>query len=200
MTFIEAFDKIKAKMPKTAKGTEGHLAIQVNLIDEDAGGAFYIEATDGKLAIEPYDYRDRDAMFTVLTDDLLKIVTGKLAYDKAVAEGKLFVEGDTERAAEVKKWIAKPAKKPAAKKPAAKKTEPKKTAAKAEVKKPEAKKAETKKPEVKKAAAPKVEAKKPAATKAAAKKPVVKQAAAPKPAAKKPEEKKPATPKNKTKK
>ena len=203
MTFIEAFEKIKAKLPKTAKGTEGHLAIQVNLIDEDAKGAFYMEASEGKLAVEPYDYRDRDAMFTALTDDFFKIVTGKLDYDKAVADGKLAVGGNAERAAEFKKWIAKPAapKKPAAKKPAAKKAEPKKTEPKkAEPKKAELKKAETKKVEVKKAE-PKKAAPKKVAAKPAAKKPEPKAVEAPKPVEKAVEEKKPAAaPKAKTKK
>ena len=119
MAFEDAFAKIKkAIKTKKVKDIEGHLAVQINLTDEDASGILYMEVADNNLNIEPYDYYDRDAMFIVSSDDFVNIMTGKLDYDKAIEEGILKVEGDTLRASELKKVI----KKPAAKKTAAAKT------------------------------------------------------------------------------
>jgi hypothetical protein len=110
----------------------------------------------------------------------LKVAAVKAANKAAPAKKEALM------ALEKKSSPAKPAKKPAAKKPVAKKVVAKKpaakkaVAAKAAAKKPVAKKAVAKKPVAKKAVA-----KKPAVKKAVAKKPVVKKAVAKKPAAKK---------------
>ena len=40
-----------------------HLAYQFNITGE-AEGIFYAEVKEGKLYVEPYEYFDRDAMFT----------------------------------------------------------------------------------------------------------------------------------------
>ena len=110
MTYLEAFEKIKKTLKnQKADNIEGHLALQVNLTDEDAGGIFYIEVIDHKLYIEPYDFFDRDAMLIVSVDDFLKIMTSKLEYEKAIEDGVLSVYGNLERAAEIKKLIKKPA-------------------------------------------------------------------------------------------
>ncbi len=146
MTFIEAYSKIKTAL-KTAKAdkVEGHLAIQVNLTDADASGILYLEVSDGKLYVEPYDYFDHDAMITVEWKNFVDIMTGKLDFDKAIEEDVMSVYGNTDRAMELKKIV----KKPAAKKPATTKTEPK-TTQKAEAAKPAAKKTAAKKAPAKK--------------------------------------------------
>lgn len=122
MTYQEAFDALRpAFKAARAKSIAGHLALQINLTDEDAHGVFYVEVTDGKLAVEPYDYRDRDAMLLVNSADLLAILTAKLSLEKALADDRLVIEGDVTRAMELARFVVKPAaKKPAAKKPAAK--------------------------------------------------------------------------------
>ncbi len=174
MTFIEAFDKIKASM-KDAKADKkiGHLAIQVNINDPDASGICYIEVNNGKVFVEPYDYYDRDAIIHVSHKTLVDIMKGKLTFEKAVTENMLTVEGDYNSAVLLKTLV----KKPAAKKPAAKKTPAKKAPAKAAEKKAEVK-AEEKK-------APAKTREKPAAKKETAKKaPTAKKPAA-KPAEKK---------------
>ncbi len=109
MTYIEAFETIK-KTLKTAKADkiEGHLAVQVNLTDNDAGGILYLEVIDKRLRIEPYDYFDRDAMFMVSLTDFINIMTSKIDFDKAVEDGTLCIYGDLEKANEVKKLIKKP--------------------------------------------------------------------------------------------
>ena len=145
MTYQEAFDWLRPAFKATkAKSIEGHLALQINLTDEDAHGVFYVEVTDGKLAVEPYDYRDRNAMLLVHSADLRAILTGKLTIEEAMADDRLVIEGDVARAMEIAKFVTKPApRKPAAKKapakaPAAEKKAP---AKKAPAKKAPAKKA-----------------------------------------------------------
>lgn len=148
MTFIEAYSKIKTAL-KTAKAdtVEGHLAIQINLTDADASGILYLEVTDGKLYVEPYDYFDHDAMITVEWKNFVDIMTGKLDFDKAIEEDVISIYGNFEKAMELKKIV----KKPTPRKPAAKKTEPKtKAQEKAVDAKPAAKKTTAKKAPAKK--------------------------------------------------
>lgn len=144
MAFYEAYDKIKAAL-KNAKGSTvaGHLAVELVITDEENAGICYLEVADGTVRVEPYDYFDHHARLIGRSDDLAAILSGKLDFDTALKEEKLFIEGDIERGMEVKKIIRKsPGRKPAAKKaesntetaapkPAAKKTT-KKTSAKKE--------------------------------------------------------------------
>ena len=189
MSFNEAFENVK-KALKNAKAAdiEGHLAVQVNFIDEGSAGAMYIEIADKKVNVEPYDYVDRDAAIYTDSKKFADVMSGKLDFDKAVAEGAISVDGNYERAIELKKLIKKPAaKKPAAKKApakkaAAKKAPAKKAPAKAADKKAPVKKAEEKKAPAK-AAEPKKEAAKPVAKAAEPKKEAAKAPAA-KPVAK----------------
>lgn len=111
MSYLEVFEKVRKATAGLKEGAVAeHLAIQVNLTDEDASGICYLEATDGVFHAEPYDYYDRDALFTVKSADLVKILGGKLDYDKAVADGILTVLGNAERAAELKAAIPAPKK------------------------------------------------------------------------------------------
>lgn len=117
MTFIEAYEKIKLAMEKSdAADIKGHLAIQVNINDEDAQGIMYIEVKDGQLFVEPYDYVDRDAAVTASYKDIVRVMSGRLGYDKAVDGGVFAVEGDAEKAAELKKLVVKATRKPCTKK------------------------------------------------------------------------------------
>lgn len=196
MTFIEAFDKIKASLKNSkADDISGHLAIQINLNNPDSSGIFYIEINDGNVYVEPFDYYDRDAMFIVSCEDFIDIMTGKKDFESSIADGTLVIEGNFERALEMKKLIVKE-KKAAAKKAPAKKTADKKPAAKKTTAKKETKKDEASdvKP-AKKAAAKKSEEK--SAKKATVKKTEEKSAA--KSTTKKATEKKPATDKKSTK-
>ena len=65
MTYADLFYEIKGKfMGADVSDIHEHLAFQFNIADEEAGGAFYVEVKDGELFVEPYEYYDRDAMFT----------------------------------------------------------------------------------------------------------------------------------------
>ena len=128
MTFIEAYEKIKAAMEKSNPAEiEGHLAIQVNISDEDAQGIMYVEVKEGQLYVEPYDYVDRDAVLTASYKDVVRVMAGRLGYDKAVENGVFAVEGDLEKAAELKKLVVKATRKPFAKKEEAEEKPVKKT-------------------------------------------------------------------------
>lgn len=151
MTYEEIVAKAKEEFGSAdVSGYEGHLALQINITGEGEG-AFYAEISDGKLFIEPYDYKDNDAVLTADGNDIINIFNGTLDPVQAFTEGKLTVTGDLEKALSIQPIIKnnkKPAKKTSRKRAVAKSDEKKlatKTTAKASAaKKTTAKKAEAK--------------------------------------------------------
>ena len=153
MTFEQAFKRIKTKFENVDASKLQDMALQITLSDEDCGGTLYAAVKDGALAVEPYDYKDNDAVLDVTKAALVSILTGKTSIEKEIENGNLTVKGNLEKVASVKDAIIIPKKAPAKKAPAkkapAKKAPAKKTAAKKETAKPAvkatpAKKAETK--------------------------------------------------------
>ncbi len=105
MTYADFFAEIKGKfMEADVSDIQDHLAYQFN-IKGDAGGIFYVEVKDGVLHVEPYEYFDRDAMFTAKAETFLKIASGKLDPVAAVTLQKLKVEGDIGKALRLKELI-----------------------------------------------------------------------------------------------
>ena len=106
MTFEEMFEKAKEHLAKAdVSAIREHLAYQFNITGE-ASGVFYIEVRDGALSIEPYSYHDHDAMFTCAAETLFKIASGKTDPVAAVLLGKLKVEGNIEKALQLKELLA----------------------------------------------------------------------------------------------
>ena len=106
MTYAEFFTEIKGKfMEADVSHVKEHLAFQFNIVGE-AEGIFYAEVKEGKLYVEPYEYYDRDAMFTASAEVLMKIASGKLDPILAVTLQKLKVEGNIEKALKLKEFIA----------------------------------------------------------------------------------------------
>ena len=102
MTYEEFFKKVKeAFADADVSGMTEHLAYQFNITGE-AEGIFYVEVKEGKLYVEPYDYHDRDAMFTCSAENLMKIANGKLDPILAVTLKKLKVEGNIDKALKLK--------------------------------------------------------------------------------------------------
>ncbi len=142
MTFVEKFEQIKKKFGKVdVSRVSENFAVQVNLIDTDCGGAFYVTHFDGDVAIEPYDYKDNTAMVYIKAKDLIDAIGGKLNIVDAVMGGTVEVVGNAEHISAMlllKKPTAKRTAKKAeeateekpAKKTCAKKTTTKKTTAK----------------------------------------------------------------------
>lgn len=105
MTYADFFAEIKGKfMEADVSDIRDHLAYQFN-ITGDASGIFYVEVKEGVLYVEPYEYYDRDAMFTAKAETFLKIASGKLDPVAAVTLQKLKVEGNIEKALKLKELI-----------------------------------------------------------------------------------------------
>ena len=96
MTVDQIMEKVCAKLnDKDLSGTEGKLAVQVNLTGK-VGGVFYIEILDGVLSVMPYEYIDRDAAVSVTMTNFDKILSGKLKASVAIAESKMKIEGNVD--------------------------------------------------------------------------------------------------------
>ncbi len=105
MTYADCFAEIKGKfLEADISDVQEHLAFQFNIVGEGSG-IFYVEAKEGKLYIEPYEYYDRDAMFTATAEVFMKIAEGKLDPIVAVTMQKLKVEGNIEKALKLKDLI-----------------------------------------------------------------------------------------------
>ncbi len=102
MKFEELFEMVKEKFTQLDVSVmKEHLAYQFN-IEGDAEGIFYVELKDGKLGVEPYEYHDRDTLFTCKAETLQRIAEGHLDPIKAVSLQLLKVEGDIGKALKFK--------------------------------------------------------------------------------------------------
>lgn len=105
MTYGELFEQVKDMLAKAdVSGIREHLAFQFNITGE-AAGAFYVEVKDGKLFVEPYEYHDRDVLFTCTASTLLKIASGKTDPVLAFTLQKLKIEGSIEKALALKSLL-----------------------------------------------------------------------------------------------
>ncbi len=106
MTYAEFFYEMKKRFMGTdVSDIHEHLAFQFNIEDKDAGGAFYVEVKEGQLFVEPYEYYDRDAIFSCTPEVLTEIAEGRLDPAAAFMEQKLRVEGNIEKALRLKEII-----------------------------------------------------------------------------------------------
>lgn len=98
MTYADMFSQVKTQlMGADVSKISEHLAYQFNITGE-AEGIFYIEVKDGQLHVEPYEYFDRDVIFTCTAQTLEKIASGKQDPIMAVTLGKLKVDGNIDKA------------------------------------------------------------------------------------------------------
>lgn len=107
MTYQELFDEVKTIfMDADTSQIEERLAYQFNITGEGEG-IFYAEITDGKLSVEPYEYYDRDVVFTCTADTLMKLAKGKMDPVVAFTLGKLKVDGSIEKALSLQKFVSR---------------------------------------------------------------------------------------------
>ncbi|MCI8300370.1 MAG: SCP2 sterol-binding domain-containing protein [Lachnospiraceae bacterium] len=107
MTYEEFFQEVRETLINAdVSDIEEHLAYQFNITGEEAG-SFYLEVKDGSLYVEPYEYHDRDVIFTCSAKTLRKIAKGKLDPVVAVTLQKLKVDGNIDKALKLKKMISK---------------------------------------------------------------------------------------------
>lgn len=176
MTNVEFAEKINGYLKGSkakAKKYEDLVAVNFTFIDDMDD--IYVAVRDGVLDVAPYHYDDLQANVTGSAENIEKLFAGEIAFEKALAEGLVMVDGDIAKFKALEPLV--PAKKAEKKAPA--KAAEAKPAVKAETKATEAKapaKTEEKpaapKEEVKAAPVPAKAEEKPAATAApAAKKP-----------------------------
>ena len=107
MTYSEFFSNVKTKFSGSdVSDMKEHLAYQFNITGDEAG-SFYVEVKDGQLFIEPYEYYDRDAMFTASADVFNKILDGKMNPIMAVTLQKLKVDGNIDKALKLTDLISR---------------------------------------------------------------------------------------------
>lgn len=107
MTYSELVEKVRTAYENVdANFISDHVAFQFNITGE-AEGAFYVEISDGKVKVEPYEYYDRDVLVTTSAENLLDIVNGKLDPVKAYLTGKVKAEGNLGKAVFLKELSAK---------------------------------------------------------------------------------------------
>ena len=105
MTFSEYFASVKTTfMGADVSHIKEHLAFQFNIIGE-ASGIFYVEVKDGNLYIEPYEYYDRDAIFTATAEEFTAIMTGKKDPVHEFICFRLKVEGNLDKSLKLKDLI-----------------------------------------------------------------------------------------------
>ena len=139
MTNIELAEKITGYLKGSkakAKKYEDLVAVNFTFIDDMDD--LYVEVREGVLTVAPYHYDDLQANVTGSAENIEKLFSGEVAFDKAVADSLVKVDGDAAKFKALEPLV--PAKKaatadkkadPAEKKPAA-------PAAKAEAAKPAA--------------------------------------------------------------
>lgn len=128
MTYEKIFSEVQKnfKKAKISDFTD-EFAFQFNITGEGEG-IFYAAYKNGVLSVEPYDYLDRDVIFTADGKTLVDIASGKIEPIDAINGGKLFVDGNHELAKELMLLINRSKKAAGAspeKKEAAAKAEPK---------------------------------------------------------------------------
>ena len=105
MTYESIVAAVRKKLSKAdVSSIPGTLAFLVD-VEGKAEGIFYIEIKDGQLHVEPYDYHDRNARLIINGTNLMKLVNGKLDPVLAFTTGKLKVDGDTNAAMELIRFL-----------------------------------------------------------------------------------------------
>lgn len=161
MTNVELAEKINGYLKGSkakAKKYEDLVAVNFTFIDDMDD--LYVEVREGVLTIAPYHYNDLQANVTGAAENIEKLFSGEVSFDKAITDGLIKVDGDAAKfkalealvpAKKAEKKAAPAEKKPAAPVPAVKAEAPKAAApaAKAEAPKtpaPAAKPASKKNP------------------------------------------------------
>ncbi|MCD8325773.1 MAG: SCP2 sterol-binding domain-containing protein [Lachnospiraceae bacterium] len=95
LTFEELFSQIREKLGQTdAAAVSGRAAFEFHVTD--MGGVFYIEADNGQIDVEPYDYYDKNAVFTASAATYAALCDGSLTPVTAFAAGRLKVDGSAD--------------------------------------------------------------------------------------------------------
>ena len=78
MTYEEIFEKSKERLLKAkTKDVKDFIAVQFNIFGEGQG-SFYAVIFDGKMDVQPYDYKDNDISLNIAGDDLVYALENKM--------------------------------------------------------------------------------------------------------------------------
>ncbi|MCD7807343.1 MAG: SCP2 sterol-binding domain-containing protein [Lachnospiraceae bacterium] len=95
ITFEEVFPQIKERLEQQEIATApGRMAFEFHFTD--LKGVFYLEADNGKIHVEPYDYYDKNGVFTASAATYQALIDGSLTPVTAFAAGRLKVDGDAD--------------------------------------------------------------------------------------------------------
>ena len=99
--FTMTYEELVELVQKNARlggnpGISGHVAIQVN-VEGEAEGAFYVEFSNGKITIMPYEYYDRDLVIFCHYQQVVDMARGILDPIAAYESGQIWVEGNVGR-------------------------------------------------------------------------------------------------------
>ncbi len=135
MTNVELAEKINGYLKGSkakAKKYEDLVAVNFTFIDDMDD--LYVEVREGVLTVAPYHYDDLQANVTGAAENIEKLFSGEVSFDKALADGLIKVDGDTAKfkalealvpSKKAEKKAAPAEKKPAAPAPSAKAEAPK---------------------------------------------------------------------------
>ncbi|MCD8381250.1 MAG: SCP2 sterol-binding domain-containing protein [Lachnospiraceae bacterium] len=90
--FPKLFAQIKERLEKQdSTALTGRTAYEFHISDLD--GVFYVEISDGRIDVQPYDYRDHDGVFTASAATYEALCDGSLTPITAYAVGRLKISG-----------------------------------------------------------------------------------------------------------
>ena len=99
--FGDVFAAVSKKIKGTAVDKKSDVSVEVT-ISGTASGQFYIKAENGKLVVEPYDYKGADIQAYASTETLMKYATGKVTLLAAIESGDIAVSGNVGKALALK--------------------------------------------------------------------------------------------------
>lgn len=106
MTYADIFNKVKNTIKDKNPASVCDMAVQVEITGEGEG-IFYIKTENGKILVEPYDYRDNDASIKVSSADLMRICDNEIDFMTAFTLGRLEISGNGKKAAQLKNLFRK---------------------------------------------------------------------------------------------
>ncbi|MBQ8260928.1 MAG: SCP2 sterol-binding domain-containing protein [Lachnospiraceae bacterium] len=96
MTYEELVASVKKAVEKAkVSRIVGHVAFQFN-VEGEAEGAFYLEISDGKINVEPYEYYDRDVIIVTSADVIMQMIEGQTKPRVLYTQGVFRVYGNVE--------------------------------------------------------------------------------------------------------
>lgn len=94
MSFLKSVDDVKERLKNLdTHHLDEHIALEVRLDGADEG-TFYIELDKEKINIEPYEYKDNDAVIKAKSNILMRFISKKLDIENALVKNTLKIDGN----------------------------------------------------------------------------------------------------------